>query len=882
MTNHRPDIGAAEVVQALMQESSFQFQDQGDYLRKGVCPSCGKKELYVSKERPWKLHCGRLNKCGWSATTREILPKLFEDFSRRYPPTEQDRNATASAYLGMDRGFDLSKIRGWYEQGAYQFPRTNQFAPTVRFYLDREQGIYWERFIDRRPRDGRKANFEGKYKGMAWTPPGFALDKGDRCYLVEGCFHAIALHHLDIKAAACLSCVNFPAQLIEEHKGQDITWVLALDGDEAGRRDARKHARRLKEMGEKFEVLILPNNDKDLDDYHREHKLTREFLRERLYHGKLFMAENVEEKAFHFYNRHQLRKFILDFKSALYSVTVDTAGLHHELTPSKKDDGEPDQEPIELDSPQGWGIFLRYVDVDQISNVNPRFLYMERDPIMDEQRYVFQIEYANGNAPDIIGLEGTNITSPDAFHKSLLNRSSGGTFDGDVRQLKILRDNWLNRKMKTVQSVPFVGYDRDTKTYVYQQAAYNGGREIRLNRDGYFRIGNVGIKTNLNGVAINTDGDFHPDWLDDYFKAFHWQGLGLLAFWLGSLFVQQIRAKHKTFPFCEFTGEPGAGKSTALEFCWKLCGRDDYEGFDIMKSTIAGRRRAFSQLSNLPIVLIESDRDSGEKDAKARQFNFDECKPFFNGRGTGTLGVARRNNDVEENLFQAALVISQNAEVDGSEALLQRIVHFHVDKRHHTPDSREVARWFERQTSQSVGGFLRKALQKEREILSVYEEAFHRYEEWFAQSDIRNERVVKNHAQIAACGAALAVLFPSLDQERQDKLAIYILERARKREQRLSADHPLVEQFWESFHYLNSQHETKVDNFLDHSSDPGIIAVNLSQYRELCQKHGQELPDMKTLKKLLPQSKRHKFVEAGRAVSSQHFNKTMRCWIFSK
>ncbi len=36
-----------------------------------------------------------------------------------------------------------------------------------------------------------------------------------------------------------------------------------------------------------------------------------------------------------------------------------------------------------------------------------------------------------------------------------------------------------------------------------------------------------------------------------------------------------------------------------------------------MKATPAGRRRAFNQVSNMPVVIIESDRDTGEKDAKA-------------------------------------------------------------------------------------------------------------------------------------------------------------------------------------------------------------------------------------------------------------------------
>lgn len=338
MTNYSPGIGAAEITRALLNDHSFGFKEDGDYLRKGKCPNCGKLELFVSRDNPWKVQCGRLNKCGWSATTRELLPEVFEEFSERYKATEQEPDKTASAYLGINRGFDLSKIRGWYEQGAFLERDTNSYLNTVRFHVSEDKSVYWERFIDKRPKDGRKAHFRGKYKGLCWTPPGFTLEKGDRCFLVEGCFHAIALHHMEKprKAAACLSCVTFPSQFIESHKGKDITWVLALDGDPAGRKDAKKHARRLKDMGEKFEVLILPDNGMDWDDYHREKKLTPKLIKDGLYRGKLFMAESVEEKAYHFYQRHPYRTFILDFNSALYGIEINTGALEMDLNPKKK------------------------------------------------------------------------------------------------------------------------------------------------------------------------------------------------------------------------------------------------------------------------------------------------------------------------------------------------------------------------------------------------------------------------------------------------------------------------------------------------------------------------------------------------------------------
>jgi hypothetical protein len=314
--------------------------------------------------------------------------------------------------------------------------------------------------------------------------------------------------------------------------------------------------------------------------------------------------------------------------------------------------------------------------------------------------------------------------------------------------------------------------------YLFDDAAFYKGKQIKMNNEGYYQIGDRGIRPILKGLNITTDGVFDPNWLENYVKAFHWQGLALLAFWLGSLFAQQIREEQKSFPFFELTGEPGAGKSTILEFLWKCTGRNGYEGFDILKATAAGQRRAFSQLSNLPTVLIESDRDNGSKDGRVKMFDMDHCKPFYNGRGTGTRGVNNGGNEVYDTIFQGTLVISQNAEVGGSEALLERIVYCHASKDHHSVGTRDLARWFERQTAENVGGFLRCALRSEKKILDTYFVAFSRYEEQFGH-ELENLRILKNHAQIVACGAALSVLFPQMTQQRVDKLAQYLLERAK-------------------------------------------------------------------------------------------------------
>jgi hypothetical protein len=161
---------AAEVVRELLQDTRFKFVDRSGYLRQGICPDCGKKVLYVRKSEPWRVACGRENKCGSSWTTRELLPHRYENYIKRFPPTDDNPKATADAYLREDRGFHLIRCRTWYDQEYYRLEETGESMPTVRFYIDKGRTVYWERLIGKTKADGQKANFGGQRKKNGTAP----------------------------------------------------------------------------------------------------------------------------------------------------------------------------------------------------------------------------------------------------------------------------------------------------------------------------------------------------------------------------------------------------------------------------------------------------------------------------------------------------------------------------------------------------------------------------------------------------------------------------------------------------------------------------------------------------------------------------------------
>ena len=876
------DIYRLEVVAALEHDHDLDFKEIGDtYLQKGVCPGCGERTLYIARKQPYQLKCNRLNQCQFEEKTRERYSHLFENLSERFPRTELNPNATADAYLQRNRGFDITKMKGWYEQARRKMA-DGQWADTVRFPLC---DGYWERIIDATmvtANGGDKAGIKWKmsYKSGAWVPPGMTIEQGDSVYVVEGIFHAIALFLAGYKAVASISANNFPWDIIEANKGKKVRWIIALDDDAAGHSVIPKYRSQLHAKEEKAWVA-LAGADRDWDDVYRDGQLNDDFMLEACYQGRLFVAVSTAKKAFLLYLKRPRSFFLVEFQNRLYSAKINTDELNKDL------DG---------DTVNGhWPKFEKHCDMKQVANCVPHFEYIQRDALSGDQQFFFQFNFPNAAQNCKEPLAPNSIGDPRSFAKSLLERTPGGNFEGGEKVLAMLRSKWLDNAL-TVRSLPFVGYDASSKTYCFQKFGYHKGREYLANNHGYLEVGKIGLKTSLNSLTIFRGSGFDPSWFSDFFAVHHLNGLAALSWWTATLFVQQIRTKQESWPFLELTGDAGAGKSSLLRFLWRLVGRSNYEGIKPNSdgASAIGLTRALSQVSNLPVVLIESD--SQVVDAQGRtvvsQYNWEKWKALFDHNATlRTVGVKSSSNDTDSLIFLAALCIAQNASVEGSEAILTRISHFHANRAHHTPALKVLATRLNGIPVEQLAGYLGHCIGQESTWLQRYFDAFPEYEQRLqANPVLQHQRIVLCHAQMMAAAKATQALFPDWSDDALEQVIKHIERRAIDRQQRVSTENPTAGRFWQIYHYLNERvvsisdaagDREVIQETLNHSADKDLIAINIEHFHNACRLAGQEVIHATQLHRALPLSSSHTFIET-RKVRSVIEKRSLNCWLFRK
>lgn len=881
----------------------FNFKKAGEWYRQGRCPNCNEKELFTHAVNPRMVKCGRINKCGYEEHVKDICEELFKDWSEYHPQTRENPHAAADAYLKEARGFDLSKIKGLYTQELYRNPKNqSHVTATVRFKL--AEGIFWERFIDRPERFGRmKANFIGKWTGLAWT-----LHKLDELclagsiWITEGIFNSIALSHSEIFSISNMNSGNYPAVLLEQIKQRchelnkdKPRLVWALDNDPAGKKYLSKHHKRAMDEGW-ISTAALPAGKLDWNDLLQHDKLTKKDQEKYLHYGKLEIAETPEETGLLIYNFYgsSLSQFFFNHRFRTYWWELD-----YEKYNKAVQYVEESQSSMLTEEEVRIQALKTCSSAKEICNAQLEPLYFQRNEITDESWYYFHIQSPWSAVKTTFTAE--QLSSRSKFKPRVMAVLSGAIWTGNDSQL----ETFIKRKterLREVKTIDFIGYSKEYQAYVFDQYAVYKGQIIHKNEHDFFKAGNKEIKTLAASpiIRLNAKQEFKPVWWKDFYSLQGEKGLILLAWWTGTYFAEQIRAINSSYPFFEFVGQAGSGKSTLIEFLWKLSGREAYEGFDPNKSTNVAIYRNFAQTSNMPIVLIEGDRNDQPGSQKAK-FSWDELKDAYNGRAIRSKGLKTAGNETYEPPFRAAVMISQNTPIQASEAVLSRTLHISVDTKNHSLEKKHIATRLTQMSLEDACAYMTFCLKNEEKILKTYTEMHKEIEIEFHQKGITNTRIALCHAQVSAMIDAIAehVFKDAMDLSDICDAKRYLEGMARRRIEEIGADHPFVQQFWDAFEYMNSIRSASFH--LNHyPATEAHIAINLNEVYKVAARNFQALPEINEMRSLLRTSKRYKFIEANKPVrTSQHpadeakaiqgygsqaplkEDRIVKCWIFS-
>lgn len=863
-------------------KTRFKFKStSGSWMQGGLCPNCNEKELFCSAKEPKIVRCGRQEKCGWEESVRSLFSELFEDFSKRHPPTDENPNASADAYLLDERGLDLRLLRGSYSQELFRCKKTGHTSATVRFKVG---DTYWERIIDKPGRFEKKAHFAygGKPGGHCWIPPKITLEdlaKADDIWITEGIFNAVALHQgAKVLAVSAMSCNYWPEHFLDQLRAElqrikrptRPRLIFAFDPGAAGVKWARRFVKQADEQGwAATAAQVRPDGEgtsKDWNDLLLDHvewrgapekaPLALEAMETYLWNGAVTIAATPFEKAKMLYDRRKLASFDFRHGNRLWWCKV-----------TYNDDDE------------------RNLVVDEIANCAFRILYVERDDVLDETNYFLQIDFPDGQPSEKARFSNNALAKSSEFGTRLL--AFVGQWSGSQEQLDRIKRSQL-RHLKKVTPILATGYSEEHRAWLFGDMGVRDGSVVKVNSEKYFDFGKRAVKLYSDERMLNIRYDADElafDWLPDLWTAYGPKGFVALAFFTMSLFSVQIRNRDDSLGFLEITGLPGSGKTTLIVFLWKLLGRLNHEGYDPNRGSAAFLGRIMMKASNLPVGLIEGKRDDDKRTGQ-RQYDYNDLLILYNGRNP--RGTARKTNGFEtsEPPFLGSIYLMQNDRIDAIPAVLERLMSMDIDKSRFSDHAREAATRIKRWPMDKLSGTIVHIVRKEAQYLPFFFERFdaHMSDMGKRMEGLVNDRVILNHSQLAAATEALPHMFPGMRQEWVDETLRQIDAMALDRQMACGGDHVMVAKFWDQIEFLldkeKPEDHEQGKSLNQHRKPDQKIAIRLTDYEARARHAGLVPPDGDVLRKLLKNSHSRKFLKYDNV--NNPAGKSVKCWVFAQ
>ncbi len=237
-------------------------------------------------------------------------------------------------------------------------------------------------------------------------------------------------------------------------------------------------------------------------------------------------------------------------------------------------------------------------------------------------------------------------------------------------------------------------------------------------------------------------------------------------------------------------------------------------------------------------------------------------------------------------------MIAQNARVNASLAIIERLIRIYTDKKRHSPDTRLAARRLELYPVEKVSGFIHRAVSRERAIMEMFlalsEPETTRL---CGCENILHPRIAKNHAQLIALVRALKCVI-DIPDEWLNATCQELERMAAEQVKAVTDDLPEVIAFWEAFDYLDGITKYGVNHYGKGCREG--IAISIPQLAQAAAIHRVEIRTDREMIELLAagrsrpltgrktiRSEVSRQANAGRGVAEAREPEVLKCRIFS-
>ena len=697
----------------------------GHRIKKICCPNCEKSEAYSFADKPFTIHCPRKNECGVKTSLKALRPDLFTNWSKRYPATAANPNATAEQYL-KSRALDPSQFE--YEQATWR--EGNQTFTTVAFKCSWTTRR-WHRLLEKTKDKTRWDKGDGPaYQGHAWTTG--EIDSSQPLWMVEGILEALSLQQgLGFQAATTFSATHIPTKLYEQlDTSQEI--IIALNADKAGQDGTHKNLEQLKKLGFKQIKVAQPPAGKDWNDLLClglfAEELREKTLADARWSGRLLQAKTPDEYFTILRERSKKSLQFFIWNGRTWSGSVST-------TQDEK------------------------VKVERAADCELRLLFSLNDTT-DKLRHkqVFILETKSQRE----GVKQVRVSANELVQSTALSTTLLETTRQVLRvpnaQYSEFADFLLRGKPPTIRQLETTGYDEDSNAFVFPKFAFDQqGQLHQPNAHGYYEQLRLMPKEDPNAIKeLSRSNADIVNILQDHWTAFGVNGALSLGFQVASLFL------HSTFPHLGFhpilskVGDPGTGKTEGSRIENQMFGMN-WTGVAMPKQTTGnGLDRVCAKQSSQVVFINEA------ADGKTN-FTMDKLLTIFNREG---VVKAQKSNDLSTRVveFKAALAFTWNVEMRASAPIKQRMVSLQYKASNQDDDTREAFRSLFERKPEELASVLQLLMQHRGEIEQQLVQDVLKLRSKLQQAGVATERIAGCYA-VCLAGFQALVSVAGLDTQ---------------------------------------------------------------------------------------------------------------------